>query len=104
MRICCTVLSFAALALAQQPAVGPDELLKKARRAALTYTISLPDFICTQTVRRFEDPRGNYPGMRKDILTVTLSYSDHKEDYKLTAINGKPTEVDSLEVGGPTTK
>ena len=76
------------------------ELLEKARRAAINYNASLPDFICTQTVHRQEDARGDNRWQPIDTLTVKLSYSGRLEDYKLTAIKGKPTPMDFLKVGG----
>ena len=81
----------------------PAELLEKARRAAINYNASLPDFICTQIVHRQEDARGDNRWRPIDTLTVKLSYSGRVEDYKLTAINGKPTTLDFLKAGGQTT-
>jgi hypothetical protein len=77
----------------------PAALIEKARHAALHYTASLPDFICTQMVHRYEDPRGDNRWSLKDVLTVRLSYFDRREDYKLTAIDGKITlrTFDSIE-------
>jgi hypothetical protein len=89
-------------AFGQQPEAG--QLLEKARSAALNYTASLPDFLCTQVVRRYEDLRGDNRWLRKDTLTIKLSYSGRIEDYKLIAIDGKPTDADFMSLGGPTTK
>src|SRR5260370_18071921 len=75
-------------------------LLEKAREAAMRYSASLPDFICTEVVRRAEDPYGNGRWRPLDSLTVKLSYSDRKEDYKLMLINGKPTLLDFMYAGG----
>jgi hypothetical protein len=91
-------------AFGQESQVTPEALLEKARHAALSYTASLPDFVCTQTVRRFENPSANGLWMRTDILSVKLSYFGHREDYKLITINGKPTDRDLMDIGGPTTK
>jgi hypothetical protein len=99
-----SVLLAAAIAHAQRPGESESaELLEKARRAALHYNASLPDFICTQIVHRSEDPRGDNRWIAVDVLTVRLSYFGRIEDYKLTAINGKPSERDFLKVGGQTT-
>jgi hypothetical protein len=81
-------------------APDPDELIAKARDTALAYTASLPDFICTQVVERYVDLRGNNRWDRNDVLTLKLGYSGHQEDYTLTAIDGKPTNLDYLAVGG----
>jgi hypothetical protein len=94
-------IAAASVALAQpHGAPDPDALIEMARGAALAYTASLPDFICTQVVERYVDPRGNYRWERSDVLTLKLGYSGHREDYTLTAIDGKPTGLDYLEAGG----
>jgi hypothetical protein len=87
-------------AMAQELEPGQAAFLEQARDAAMQYSASLPDFICTEMVRRSEDPQGNGRWRSLDTLTVKLSYSDHKEDYKLMLINGKPTVLDYLYVGG----
>jgi hypothetical protein len=87
-------------AVAQE--LDPDQsaLLEKAREAAFRYSASLPDFICTELVRRSEDPRGLGRWRQIDKLTIRLSYSGHKEDYKLMLIDGKPTVLDFFYAGG----
>ena len=75
-------------------------LLEQAREAALRYSDSLPDFICTEVVRRTQDPQGNGRWRSLDTLTVKLSYFGHREDYKLMQINARPTMLDFLHVGG----
>jgi hypothetical protein len=76
------------------PAVpSPEEMLAAihhARVYALNYAARLPDFLCNETVERFED-LGKGSWNKKDILGVKLSYLDHAEDYHLTTLNGHPT-------------
>jgi hypothetical protein len=99
-------LALFALLAAGVPAVAqplePEQasLLEKAREEAIRYSASLPDFLCTQVVRRSQDPEGNGRWRSLDTLTVKLSYFDHEEDYKLMQINGKSTELEYLDVGG----
>jgi hypothetical protein len=105
MRLALAVFCFSAPLLAQR--LDDEEavaLIEKARRYALSYTASLPDFLATQVVHRFHDPRNNERWVRLDELTVRLSYSGGAEDYKLTQIDGKPTTTDFMSVGGPTSK
>jgi hypothetical protein len=88
------------------PEPKADELrdvIAEARRKALNYSASLPDFICTEAVRRYE---GNGKGEwnQHDSLTVQLSYFDHEENYKLTALNGHKTERTYDEMGGALSK
>src|ERR1035438_152386 len=93
------VLGLATVSATAQHAPAPlsdseSELLAEARHAALVYSTSLPDFICTQVVRRTSDPQGNGRWRVLDTLTIKLSYFEHREDYKLMLINGKATDVD----------
>jgi hypothetical protein len=91
----------AALPLAAQDLDAEQSaLLEQARQAALRYSDSLPNFLCTQIVQRSQDVRGDGRWRALDKLTVRLSYSEHKEDYKLMQINGKDTLKDFLSVGG----
>jgi hypothetical protein len=99
-------LALFALLAAVAPAVAqplePEQagLLEQARDAAIRYSDSLPDFICTEVVRRSQDQQGNGRWRSTDTLTVKLSYFEHKEDYKLMLIDGKPTVLDYLYAGG----
>jgi hypothetical protein len=86
--------------VAQELEPEQAHLLETAREAALQYSASLPDFICTEVVRRTQDPQGNGRWRAMDTLTVKLSYSDHREDYKLMQINGKPTLLEYMYAGG----
>jgi hypothetical protein len=84
----------------QQLEPAQSELLALARGQALRYSDSLPDFICTELVRRSQDPQGTGRWRSTDTLTVRLSYFEHKEDYKLMQVNGKPTLLEYLSAGG----
>src|SRR6185436_19197917 len=97
--VLCVMLAALPLA-AQELDAEQSALIEKTRQAALRYSNSLPDFICTQIVQRSQDQLGDGRWRALDKLTVKLSYSDHKEDYKLMQINGKDTMKDFLSVGG----
>lgn len=79
-------------------------LIEDVRGYALNYSRDLPDFICTEQVRRFVAPQprhGDSPGWREgDTLLIRLSYFQQKEQYKLTMVNFKPTAQDYDDVGG----
>ncbi len=79
------------------------QLVEGARAAALEYGGSLPDFLCTERIVRREDPRNDNRWRPLDTLTVRLSYLDHRENYKLMAIDGRPTQVEYLAAGGSLT-
>ena len=95
-----TLLAAGVTAVAQRLEPDQASLLEKAREEAIRYSASLPNFICTEVVRRSEDPQGRGRWRTTDTLMVKLSYFDHKEDYKLIQINGKPTVLEFLHAGG----
>jgi hypothetical protein len=76
--------------------------LAEAARNSLNYAATLPDFICTESVRRYEDMKRKEKQnwTLKDTLTLQLSYFGHVEDYKLTTVNGKRTYRSYEEMGG----
>jgi hypothetical protein len=93
------LLACTALAWPQRPAeADASALLERSRKAALEYGSLLPDFVCTEVIQRYTDPirRPVRPysldWILKDTLTVRLGYFEHKEDHKLTLINGHPTD------------
>jgi hypothetical protein len=83
-------------------AAEQSAVLGDAARHSLNYAASLPDFICMESVRRYEDLklREKQNWTLKDTLTLQLSYFSHAEDYRLVAINGKKTYRNYQEVGG----
>ena len=105
MRLATLMLLAANALSAQRPTEAEaTALIEKARNAALSYTASLPDFLCTEMVHRYQDPRGDNRWQRLDLLKVKLSFFEHREEYKLMEIDGKPTVLDYLNTGGPTSK
>lgn len=89
------------------PIPGPSPLEEKkiveeARQWALNYVKRLPDFICTQVTRRYVDPSGMEFWQREDIITARLTYFEQKEDYKVVAVNNRPTDVSYDRLGGST--
>jgi hypothetical protein len=83
-----------------------DEILKKARQAALTAVEEMPDFIVKQQIQRSAALAGTNNFRNLDRLVVAVSYrSDGKEEYKILSINGviqpNPQVKNSYEeVGG----
>jgi len=99
-RLAFAILTCLLPVCAQTMEAEQQALLEETRTAALNYAKSLPDFLCTQTVSRSEDIRSQNRWRLIDRLTIKLSYSGGTEDYKLTQINGKPTNLSLMESGG----
>jgi hypothetical protein len=101
------LLVAAGTAPAAEPKPSEEEaarLLEQVRETALNYSKSLPDFICTQVVKRYMDSRGGDRWTLADTLTVKLSYFGQKEDYQLLLIDNKPTSLEYMKAGGAASK
>jgi hypothetical protein len=92
-------------------AVQQAAIIDEVREYALNYSKSLPNFLSTQVVRRYQagapgsryNSRSSEPSwIQVDLLTLRLSYFDQKEEYKLILHNNSPTTQDYKSVGGAT--
>jgi hypothetical protein len=85
-------------------------IIEEVREYTLNYSKSLPNYLATQVVRRYQASapgaryaRSSEPGwVQVDLLTIRLSYFDQKEEYKLIMHNNNPTQEDFKNVGGAT--
>jgi len=86
------LLLWNSLAWPQQPSAEDfAAAIQKCRRKALDYTRSLPDFVCTEVIRRYVDTRQRGHWLPIDKLTIKLSYFEQKEEHTLLLIDDKPT-------------
>lgn len=94
------------------------EFFHRVNVAAIHYAAGLPDFICTEVVRRYQmtpaRPVGSMPRrggpatpavgtgvwFSKDVLTVKLTYFGNREKYDLTLVNGHKTRETYESTGG----
>jgi hypothetical protein len=101
-------LGFLAHAIAQTPAPDPAEqkkILADATDYAFNHERGLPNFLCIQTTRRFQDfqirgSQGNDEWRPLDIIVERLAYFEHHEDYKVIEINGVPASIQHDKLGG----
>ena len=102
------LLAFQAHSVAQDPTPDSTEqkkILADATDYAFNHERSLPNFLCTQTTRRFQDQQGpNLQGHEEwrpiDIIVERLAYFEHHEDYKVMEINGIPSSIAHDKLGG----
>lgn len=84
--------------------VDDHAVLEAARRNALAFSATLPDFMCAQLIRRLEKPAGapaaDKDWQRRDQLLVRLSYVGGKEDYRLISVDNRATDQTYLSVLG----
>ena len=83
-------------ALAQTPAPAPDPLLETARSWAIHYRRTLPDFLCTEFVRRYWQDTD----VKIDTLTLQLGFSQQKPTYRLVARNNRTTHQTVQSLNG----
>jgi hypothetical protein len=95
-------LTWSAAAQDSPPSPEETQIIEKARELALEYTANLPNFICTETIRRFQLPRRSQTWKLLDTIAVDVAFSDQGERYNLRTINGKPTRKSFKEIGGIT--
>ena len=76
------------LSAAAPSAAEQARFIEAARQIALEYGKSLPDFLCTQTIRRY---RIFFTGRERllDTLTVEVSFERQSDRYELTSVNGQ---------------
>jgi hypothetical protein len=66
------------------------ELIERARHWALSFTDTLPNYVCQQFTTRYLRVPGSRNWVAKDIVSANVVYEQGKEDYRNIAINGKP--------------
>jgi VWFA-related protein len=63
--------------------------LELARKRALDYAATLPNFLCVETTDRSVDPGGKGQWKRQDTLAEQLTYRDRVESRKMLAVDGR---------------
>jgi len=79
-------------------------ILNAAREYARDYSKKLPNFICTQVTRRYEDPTGLEFWQSQDTVVEKLTFFEQKEDYKLLFVNNKAFVGTRERIGGTVTR
>jgi hypothetical protein len=80
-------------------AAEQEKVLSDATSYAMSHEANLPNFICTQTTRRFENY--NSEGWRPiDVISERLTYFDHREAYKVMTLNGQPVSLTHDQLRG----
>ena len=83
------------------PTASPDStqpLIERAREAAFEYSEKLPNFMCEEFMKRF-DQRGRAE-TAVDVVSAEIINHDKLESYRNVKIDGSPTDKDLQEIGG----
>lgn len=81
-------------------AIEQKKVLADASEFVINHEMSLPNFICTQVTRRFEDLSGKSGWRPLDIIVERLTYFDHKENYQVVEVNGRPSNIPHNQMTG----
>src|SRR5438477_86573 len=84
--ICCVLLP-----AASAPAQADSGRLERARAIAMSYSRTLPDFVCTQVVQRYVSWERQWN--LRDLLVVKLDFVGGRETYPLVAIDGHEIQL-----------
>ena len=96
------LISVAAIAWGQRPSeADAAAAIERARRQALGYAKSLPDFVCTEIIHRTSrNTVQGRPNIPDDKLTVKVSYSGDKDEHELVAVNDRPATIPFSSLSG----
>ena len=89
-------LVITSLAAGAVPPPSADELetiVSGARKRALDYTKSLPNFICIEVTSRSVDQSGNGNWRHRDSIAELLTYHDGQESRSTLEVNGKRSSL-----------
>ena len=77
-----------------------DALIRKAQEAALEFTEGLPNYICQESIARFQSESHPVNWRAVDVVSSEVVYENGKEDYRKLAINGKAVKKGMEELSG----
>jgi VWFA-related protein len=86
-----------------QPAPAQDEAqttIDAARERAVSFSESLPNFVCTEVTKRSVDMNGDGKWKLRDTLVELLSYRERVETHTTLEVNGKASELDRAALKG----
>jgi hypothetical protein len=88
---------------AQLEALARLPFIEQARYYALDFASELPNFVVNQVVTRYAEHSNSRNWQLQDKLEIELTYqSDKGEQFKMLAIDGKPTSSTYDSLGGST--
>ena len=90
-------------AIPPPPTTEQAKVIDQVREFVLDYDKRLPNFICMQVTRRFQDPSGLEVWNGVDTITAKLSYFEHKEQKQVMFLNNRYVDIDYDKLGGGAT-
>ena len=78
-----------------------ESIMAGARKHALSYSKSLPNFLCVEMTDRSIDPSGNGKWKHKDSFAELLRYRDNQESRTTLSVNGRRSDAKREDMNGP---
>jgi len=85
-------------------AAAQVQIWNAAHENAVSQNQTLPDFICTETIRRYFASKLNGGWKLQDTLSLRLTYFDRREEYKLMSVNRRSTSLSYEQMRGAITE
>jgi hypothetical protein len=81
-----------------------QKIIEEVRSNSLSYTDSLPNYMCRQVTKRRIDPAGTGSWRDTDVILEQLSFFDKKESYKVVMVNNSmvTNNLQHDQLGGAT--
>jgi len=80
--------------------VHQQQILDAMRQYAMTYTQSLPNYLCVRVDRQYVDPRASDSFRSIGTILAKVSYNEGQELTKVYSVNGKIVDSDLGGIGG----
>jgi len=77
-----------------------DPLIARAMDVNLTFTETLPNFICKQKMTRKQSRDHGQKWRTRDVIEAEIILVDGIEDYRNLQVNGRPATIAEAEAGG----
>jgi VWFA-related protein len=78
-----------------------ESILAGARKHALSYSKSLPNFLCVEMTDRSIDSSGSGKWKHKDSFAELLRYRDNQESRTTLSVNGQRSDAKREDMNGP---
>ena len=92
------ITSLPAGAVPQPSADELEAIVSGARKRALDYSKSLPNFVCVEVTNRSVDQSGNGNWKHRDSIAELLTYHDNLESRSTLEVNGKRSSLTRAEM------
>ncbi len=84
-----------------EPPPPDDPMIRQARTAAESFSQTLPNYICQESVSRFVTDDSSRIGWKPlDVVSAEVVYESGRESYRNLAVDGNPVKQGMQELGG----